>query len=115
MAQRSVAVLLLGIAIIPVAGLMGRATEHLSERVGSGVGGLLNATFGNAAELIIALMALHKGLTDVVQGIHHRFQSSEISCSCSVYPPWSVVLNTRNNGLTALRPKPPRHRCSSQR
>ena len=55
------------IAIIPVAGLMGRATEHLAERVGSGVGGLLNATFGNAAELIIALMALHKGLTDVVK------------------------------------------------
>jgi len=55
------------IAIIPVAGLMGRATEHISERVGPGAGGLLNATFGNAAELIIALMALHKGLTDVVK------------------------------------------------
>jgi Ca2+:H+ antiporter len=47
------------IAIIPLAGIMGRATEHLSERLGEGVGALLNATFGNAAELIIALMALH--------------------------------------------------------
>jgi Ca2+:H+ antiporter len=55
------------IAIIPLAGIMGRATEHLSERLGEGVGALLNATFGNAAELIIALMALHKGLIGVVK------------------------------------------------
>ena len=50
-----------GIAIVPLAGLMGRATENLAETLGSGVGGLLNATFGNAAELIIALMILRKG------------------------------------------------------
>src|SRR6476659_7645385 len=49
------------VAIIPLAGLMGRATESLAETMGAGVGGLLNATFGNAAELIIALMALAKG------------------------------------------------------
>jgi len=49
------------IAIIPLAGLMGRATENLAESMGAGIGGLLNATFGNAAELIIALMLLHKG------------------------------------------------------
>lgn len=55
------------LAIIPLAGWMGRATEHLAEQVGQGVGGLLNATFGNAAELIIALMALSKGLTGVVK------------------------------------------------
>ncbi len=54
-------------AIIPLAGLMGKATEHLAEQMGEGVGGLLNATFGNAAELIIALMALRAGLTDVVK------------------------------------------------
>lgn len=46
---------------------MGRATEELAERLGHGVGGLLNATFGNAAELIIALVALSKGLTGVVK------------------------------------------------
>lgn len=46
------------LAIIPMAGWMGRATEHLAEHLGEGVGGLLNATFGNAAELIIAVMAL---------------------------------------------------------
>src|SRR5499426_1978784 len=56
-----------GLAIIPLAGWMGRATEHLSEKLGEGFGGLLNATFGNAAELIIALMALRKGLFDVVK------------------------------------------------
>jgi Ca2+:H+ antiporter len=55
------------LAIVPLAGLMGKATEHLAERMGEGVGGLLNATFGNAAELIIATMALNRGLTDVVK------------------------------------------------
>jgi Ca2+:H+ antiporter len=49
------------VAIIPLAGLMGHATEHLAEKLGAGIGGLLNATFGNAAELIIALIALSKG------------------------------------------------------
>jgi Ca2+:H+ antiporter len=56
-----------GLAIIPLAGIMGRATEHLAEHLGQGIGGLLNATFGNAAELIIALMALQKGLIGVVK------------------------------------------------
>lgn len=55
------------IAIIPLAGWMGRATEHLAAKFGEGIGGLLNATFGNAAELIIAIMALRKGLYDVVK------------------------------------------------
>jgi len=55
------------IAIIPLAGLMGRATEQLAHRLGAGAGGLLNASFGNAAELIIAIMALKAGLPDVVK------------------------------------------------
>ena len=55
------------LAIIPLAGWMGRATEHLADKMGEGIGGLLNATFGNAAELIIALMALRAGLFDVVK------------------------------------------------
>ncbi|MEA2626612.1 MAG: Ca2+:H+ antiporter [Candidatus Binatota bacterium] len=54
-------------AVIPLAGWMGRATEHLAERTSEGVGGFLNATFGNAAELIIALTALREGLTGVVK------------------------------------------------
>jgi Ca2+:H+ antiporter len=56
-----------GLAIIPLAGLMGKATEHLAEHLGAGIGGLLNATFGNAAELIIGFVALQAGLLDVVK------------------------------------------------
>jgi Ca2+:H+ antiporter len=55
------------LAVIPLAGLMGHATEELAERMGEGVGGLLNATFGNAAELIIAIIALRAGLFDLVK------------------------------------------------
>ena len=55
------------LAILPLAGWMGHATEQLAERMGEGVGGLLNATFGNAAELIIAFVALHAGLHQVVE------------------------------------------------
>ena len=56
-----------GLAIIPLAGMMGEATEQLAHKLGPGIGGLLNATFGNAAELIIALFALSRGLDDVVK------------------------------------------------
>jgi Ca2+:H+ antiporter len=55
------------LAIIPIAGLMGKSTEHLAEHLGQGAGGLLSSTFGNAAELIIALTALRQGLYDVVK------------------------------------------------
>ncbi|MBI2804287.1 MAG: calcium/proton exchanger [Planctomycetes bacterium] len=55
------------LAIIPLAGLMGRATENLAVTMGPSIGGLLNATFGNAAELIIALFALSKGETELVK------------------------------------------------
>jgi Ca2+:H+ antiporter len=56
-----------GVAIIPLANLMGRATEFLAERVGVGLGGLVNSTFGNACELIIGFAALRAGLVDVVE------------------------------------------------
>jgi Ca2+:H+ antiporter len=55
------------VALIPPAAMMGRATEELAERSGNVVGGLLNVTFGNAPELIIALFALEKGLHEVVK------------------------------------------------
>jgi len=55
------------LGIIPVAGWIGRATEELAARVGQSLGGLLNATFGNAAELIIGGIALSKGLINVVK------------------------------------------------
>ncbi len=56
-----------GLAIVPLAKWMGTATEELTVHVGPGVGGLLNATFGNATELIIAVFALRAGLIDVVK------------------------------------------------
>jgi Ca2+:H+ antiporter len=55
------------IGIIPTAALMGLATEELAARSGPGIGGLLNVTFGNAPELIIALFALNEGLQEVVK------------------------------------------------
>ncbi len=55
------------LGIIPTAALMGRATEELAARSGPGIGGLLNVTFGNAPELIIALFALQQGLQEVVK------------------------------------------------
>ncbi len=55
------------LSIVPLADYMGRATEVISEKAGPSVGGFLNATFGNAAELIIALIALSKGFIDVVK------------------------------------------------
>lgn len=54
------------LAIVPIANLIVRATEQLATRTGDAVGGLLNATFGNAPELIIAIVALRAGLLDMV-------------------------------------------------
>src|SRR5437588_5163741 len=58
---------LASLGLIPLAGLIGLATETLAERLGQRVGGLLNATFGNAAEIIIGLTALAAGLPEVVR------------------------------------------------
>ena len=55
------------LGVIPTAALMGKATEELAARAGPGIGGLLNVTFGNAPELIIALFALGAGLHEVVK------------------------------------------------
>ncbi len=55
-------------ALIPLAWLIGEATEHAGDHTGPGIGGFLNATFGNAPELIIALIAVDRGLDEVVRG-----------------------------------------------
>ncbi|WP_204486699.1 calcium/proton exchanger [Archangium primigenium] len=59
--------ILCALALVPLARLMGEATEVISHKLGSGLGGLMNASFGNAAELIIALAALRSGQLDVVK------------------------------------------------
>jgi Ca2+:H+ antiporter len=56
------------LALIPLAWLIGEATDHAAAHTGPGIGGFLNATFGNAPELIIALFAVSDGLTEVVRG-----------------------------------------------
>lgn len=53
-----------GLAMVPLAGLMGEATEVLAEHTGPRIGGLLNATLGNAAELIITLVAIREGVVN---------------------------------------------------
>src|SRR5947209_15936595 len=58
---------LASLGLVPLAGLIGLATEILAERLGHRIGGLLNATFGNAAEIIIGLTALAAGLPEVVR------------------------------------------------
>jgi Ca2+:H+ antiporter len=56
------------VALIPLAWLIGEATEHVAEHTGPGIGGFLNASFGNAPELIIALVAVSSNLPQVVRG-----------------------------------------------
>ncbi|MDX6596447.1 MAG: Ca2+:H+ antiporter, partial [Gaiellales bacterium] len=58
---------LAALALVPLAWLISEATENAAYRTGPGIGGLLNATFGNAPELIIALVAISDGLTEVVR------------------------------------------------
>ncbi len=59
--------LLAAVGIVPLAGLIGEATEHLAEETGPRLGGLLNATLGNAAELIITIFAIRAGLMELVK------------------------------------------------
>jgi Ca2+:H+ antiporter len=59
--------ILAGAALVPLSWLIGEATDHVASRVGPGIGGFLNATFGNAPELIIATIAVSGGLTEIVK------------------------------------------------
>ena len=67
-ADKVVLFLLSCAALIPLAWLIGEATEHAAEHTGPGIGGFLNASFGNAPELIIALFAVAGNLPAVVRG-----------------------------------------------
>jgi Ca2+:H+ antiporter len=55
-------------ALVPLAWIVGESTDHLAEHTGPGIGGFVNASFGNAPELIIALIAIADGLPNVVRG-----------------------------------------------
>ena len=65
--SQSLIFLFSALAIIPLAGVMGESTEVISHYAGNRIGGFLNATFGNATELIIAFFAMRAGLFDVVK------------------------------------------------
>jgi Ca2+:H+ antiporter len=67
-ADATVLFVLSGLALVPLAWLIGEATDQAAEHTGHGVGGFLNASFGNAPELIIALFAIADGLPNVVRG-----------------------------------------------
>ena len=56
------------VAIVPLAEYIRQSTEHLADKLGSAIGGLLNVTFGNMAELILALFVLYEGHANVVKG-----------------------------------------------
>ncbi|CAK9011248.1 Vacuolar calcium ion transporter (High copy number undoes manganese protein 1) (Manganese resistance 1 protein) (Vacuolar Ca(2+)/H(+) exchanger), partial [Durusdinium trenchii] len=56
------------LAIVPLAGILGAATESMASHTGEMIGGLLNATFGNAVEMIMCMQAVKAGLVEVVQG-----------------------------------------------
>jgi Ca2+:H+ antiporter len=79
---------LAAVSLIPLAWLIGEATEHAAEHTGPGVGGFLNASFGNAPELIIALFAISDGLPQVVRG---SLAGSVISNLLLVYGVTQVV------------------------
>jgi Ca2+:H+ antiporter len=82
------------LAIVPLAALMGRATEVLADRLGGGIGGLLNATFGNAAELIIGALALRAGLFDLVKA---SLTGSIISNVLLVFGASAIVGGTKHS------------------
>jgi Ca2+:H+ antiporter len=79
---------LAAIALVPLAWLIGEATEHAAEHTGPGIGGFLNASFGNAPELIVALFAVGANLPDVVRG---SLSGSVISNLLLVYGVTQVV------------------------
>src|SRR6202035_4730256 len=79
---------LAGAALVPLAWLIGEATEHAAEHTGPGIGGFLNASFGNAPELIVALFAVGANLPDVVRG---SLSGSVISNLLLVYGVTQVV------------------------
>ena len=58
---------LAALALLPLSWVIGEATDQLANHTGPGIGGFLNATFGNAPELIIALIAVSSGLTEIVR------------------------------------------------
>ena len=81
--------ILAALSIIPLAGLMGEGTEEISFYAGPKIGGFLNATFGNATELIISFFALKQGLFEVCKiinsWIYYRQYFISIRCKYAMW------------------------------
>ena len=90
------------LGIVPLAGLLGESTDALAEKAGDRIGALLNATLGNAAELIITIAAIQAGLAGRGQGIHHRFDSGKSACWCWARVCWRAGLKNGTRDMTAL-------------
>ena len=86
--------LLAAVSLVPLAWLIGEATEHAGEHTGPRIGGLLNASFGNAPELIIALVAIGDSLPNVVRG---SLAGSVVSNSMD--PPWILLRDLEEQEL----------------
>ena len=89
------------LSIVPLAGLIGHATEELADHSGPTLGGFLNATFGNAAEIIIGLVALRRRAHRDRAGVDHRAASSATCCSCSARRRWSAGSGACRSSSTA--------------
>ncbi len=75
---------LAALSLVPLAWLIGESTEHAAEHTGPGIGGFLNASFGNAPELIVALFAVGANLPDVVRGSLSGSVISNLLLVCGV-------------------------------
>lgn len=89
------------IAMIPLAAVLGRATEEVAVYTGPKIGGLLNATLGNAAELIITIIALREGLPEVVKASI----AGSIIGNILVVLGFSVLVGGLKNGTQSFDPK----------
>ncbi len=98
-APPSVVFVVAALAIVPLAGLLSRATEALADRLGTGLGAFLNATFGNATELIVAFFALRAGQPEVVKASLIG-SISATSSSSSASPPSSAACATPASATT---------------
>jgi len=81
------------LAILPIASLIVKATEQIAARTGDAIGGLLNATFGNAPELIITVVALKAGLFDMVLASLIGASCKPPPCPGGVVPSWRPPLS----------------------
>jgi Ca2+/H+ antiporter len=98
-------------AITVLADWIRRATEQLAERPGSTIGSLLNVSFGNTAELMLALFILRQANIRVVQA-QITGSSSAPHCCFSAFPPWSAVSGALARPSTRRAPVYCRHCCS---